>query len=564
MFLWPAFVTTLLAAASPEVMVRWADTHQRITGVGGSGGNDSAANFQKLTPENQQRLCDLLFDVKKGIGLTMVRNEIYAWKIQPTPGTLDWTKDNDQVWLMRQAKSRGATNFWSAVWSPPVWMKSNGILTNGGSLLREHSQAYADLLARYVREYKSRFDLDISAVSISNEPEVKQSYQSTVWSGEEMRDFIRDHLGPTFRKEGLPTAVIVPENCTWDHLAQWADVILADPGARDFVSIIAAHQYDQSYTGSVPKFPPSTLETAYPPAKANGKELWQTEVSFIGGKPDPGNRWGLGTALLIHNAMVGAEVNAWVWWALLNDWKDNEGLADLAGDSFIVNKRLWAFGNFSRFVRPGWVMIGTSGAPATNVFVSAFKDPSSGRFALVAINNTEAEVTLQTHFEGFSCGTLTPWVTDAALDLAEKPAVKGSASGLQLPLGPSSVTTFVGASDNVKAQDQPKPATTHHTTLPDHHRGDPAVKAAAGLRLASGNHGGGATLSGTRNNPIYIAARGEHVIKAFPVKRSKPQPCSDRAGFEASLARFAPVSELVLEGWAATGAAGGRPEVACP
>ena len=203
MFLWPAFVTAALAAASPEVTVRWAETHQRITGFGGSGGNDSAANFQKLTPENQQRLCELLFDVKKGIGLTMVRNEIYAWRIQPTPGAWDWSKDKDQVWLMRQAKVRGATNLWSAVWSPPVWMKSNGILTNGGSLLREHSQAYADLLVRYVREYKSRFDLDISDVSISNEPEVKQSYQSTVWSGEEMRDFIRDHLGPTFRKDGF-------------------------------------------------------------------------------------------------------------------------------------------------------------------------------------------------------------------------------------------------------------------------------------------------------------------------------------------------------------------------
>ena len=435
----------LTAAASPEVKIDWNDVHQRITGFGASGGNDSAGNFQKLSPRQQRRLGDLLFDVKKGIGLTMVRNEIYAWKIQPTPETWDWTQDNDQVWLMRQAKARGTTNFWSAVWSPPLWMKSNGILTNGGSLLMEDSQAYADLLTRYVREYKTRFNLDIAAVSIANEPEIKQSYQSTTWTGEQMRDFIRDHLGPAFRRAGLKTRLIVPETSVWNNLPHWADVILADPEAAGFVSVIATHQYDQSYTGTGPRFPPAKPESAYPAAKIHGKEFWQTEVSFIGGKPDPGMGWGLGTALLIHNAMIGGEVNAWVWWVFLNDWKDNEGLTDLAGNSFIVNKRLWAFGNYSRFVRPGWVMIGATSNPATNIFVSAFKDPDTGKFALVAINNTETAVTFSARFDGFVCTSLRPWVTDSAFDLAKMAPVKTSSSGCSLTLRAKSVTTFVGA-----------------------------------------------------------------------------------------------------------------------
>ena len=449
LFLLPIWAAVTLAAAPIEVSVRWADTRQRITGFGGSGGNDSAAGFQKLTATNQQKLCDLLFDARKGIGLTMVRNEIYAWRIQPAPGTWDWTKDNDQVWLMRQAKARGATNFWSAVWSPPLFMKSNGILTNGGSLLKDYSQAYSDLLVSYVREYKARFDLDILAVSISNEPEIKQTYQSTTWSGKEMRDLIRDHLGPAFRKAELPTRIIVPENCTWDHLARWADVILADAGAREFVSIVAAHQYDQSYTGSEPKFPPALPEAAYPAAKTYGKELWQTEVSFIGGKPDSGMGWGVGTALLIHNALVGGEVNAWIWWVFLNGWKDNEGLADLAGDSFVVTKRLWALGNYSRFIRPGWVMIGATSNPATNVFVTAFKDPATRRLALVAINNRDEPATLQMRFDGFSCGSLTPWVTDAVSDLAEQSAVAGPGTGLQVILAAKSVTTLVGMGGEV-------------------------------------------------------------------------------------------------------------------
>ena len=447
------FATT---ASPAEVTIHWNDTHQRITGFGASGGNEAAGNFQKLTSHNQRRLCDLLFEVKNGIGLTMVRNEIYAWKIHPTPETWDWTQDNDQVWLMRQAKARGATNFWSAVWSPPLWMKSNGILTNGGSLLAQYSPAYADFLTQYVCEYKRRFGLDIAAVSISNEPEVKQSYQSTSWTGEEMRDFIRHHLGPAFRRAGLPTRLIVPETSVWGDLPKWADVILADPEARDFISIVATHQYDQSYTGSEPQFPPATPEPAYPAAKLHGKEFWQTEVSFIGGKPDPGIGWGLGTALLIHNALIGGEVNAWIWWVFLNDWKDNEGLTDLAGNSFVINKRLWAFGNYSRFVRPGWVMIGATSNPAANVFVSAFKDPGTGKFALVAINNTDTAVTLQTHFDGFACTSLTPWVTDRTLDLAKLPPVKTAPSSCWLALPAKSITTFCGLAKRGGVGKRPK------------------------------------------------------------------------------------------------------------
>lgn len=222
-------------------------------------------------------------------------------------------------------------------------------------------------------------------------------------------------------------------------------MILADPEACKFVNIIATHQYDQSYTGSEPKFPPTEPEPVYPGAKLHGKEFWQTEVSFIGGKPDPGMDWGLGTALLIHNAMIGGEVNAWIWWAFLNDWKDNEGLADFDGNSFIVNKRLWTFGNYSRFVRPGWVMIGATSNPATNVFVSAFKDPSTRKLAVVAINNTDAAVTLPTHFDGFSCASLTPWVTDSSFDLAEMAPVKTSSTGCSLTLLPKSVTSFIAA-----------------------------------------------------------------------------------------------------------------------
>lgn len=225
----------------------------------------------------------------------------------------------------------------------------------------------------------------------------------------------------------------------------WADPILADPEARRVVDVVASHQYDQTFqTQTQPKLPPASPLTRYAPAESFGKELWETEVSFIGGTPDPSIQWGLGTVLLIHNAMVGAEVNAWHWWAMLNSWKDNEGLADLAGDGYVLNKRLFALGNFSKFVRPGFRMTSATHAPAAGLYVSAFRDVDSGRFAIVVINNTTEAVALRIDTPGYQLRGITPWVTSAELDLAVQSEIPAAGEGFGAKLAPKSVTTYAG------------------------------------------------------------------------------------------------------------------------
>ena len=88
-------------AGPPPVTIDFADQRQRITGFGASGGNDSANDFLKMTPANRTHLCDLLFDREKGIGLSMLRSELFA-RIEPSAGVWDWTKDEAQVWLMTE------------------------------------------------------------------------------------------------------------------------------------------------------------------------------------------------------------------------------------------------------------------------------------------------------------------------------------------------------------------------------------------------------------------------------------------------------------------------------
>jgi glucuronoarabinoxylan endo-1,4-beta-xylanase len=448
------FGATAVAYAEPpaEVTIDFATERQTIAGFGASGGNDSAKNFVKLTAANQKKLYDLLFDPDTGIGLSMVRSELF-YRIEPSAGVWDWSQDDAQVRLMNEAKKRGVKYFWSACWAPPAWMKDNQDVNNGGHLRPEHYQDYADFLSRYVREYKDRFGIDIQAVSMTNEPNVNAKYQSCLWSGAQMRDFIKNNLGPTFARDHVAAQIMMPEPGSWPLLETYADPAMADPEARRLVGIIAAHQYDQTYQSETqPKFPPATLVPRYAPAETYGKQFWETEVSFIGGTPDPSINWGIGTALLIHNAMAGAEVNAWTWWAMLNSWKDNEGLADLHGDGYVLTKRLFALGNFSKFVRPGFRMTSATHAPQAGVYVTSFRDPATGRFAIVAINDNEKDVPLHFNLTGFAVERLTPWVTSATLDLAKQAEIPATGAAFDATLPAKSVTTYEGTAINGTAK----------------------------------------------------------------------------------------------------------------
>lgn len=322
-------------------------------------------------------------------------------------------------------------------------MKDNGKHV-GGLIKPDHYQDYADLLALYVKEYRKRFGLDIMGISITNEPEVNVDYQSSHWTAETLRTFIKDHLGPTFARQRVKAQIIVPEASTSDNFSTFADPILANEDAAKFVGILATHQYNQSYTGSEPKFPPLEPIKFSEAAIRSGKPLWETEVSFIGGKPDYGMKWGLGLAILAHNAVVGGNANAWLWWVFLNPWKDNEGLTDIEGTTFKVAKRLWAFGNFSRFVRPGYIRIGATPNPEEGVLVSAFKSPRGNHLVVVAINRSDTEKTLDFKLDtNPRIRSLESWVTSAESDLQKQDSVAIKGGKFSGRLLPESVTTFV-------------------------------------------------------------------------------------------------------------------------
>jgi glucuronoarabinoxylan endo-1,4-beta-xylanase len=149
---------------------------------------------------------------------------------------------------------------------------------------------------------------------------------------------------------------------------------------------------------------------------------------------------GVAVAGWIHSALVVGEASAWLyWWYKPLGTDDNEGLIVKSG---AVAKRYYTLGNYSKYVRPGQIMVEVTGNSNTNVLLSAFKGDNT--VVMVAINKGTSAATIPVSIAGGTApGTCTPYVTNSSDNLKAGTAVTVSGGSFTATLGATSVTTFV-------------------------------------------------------------------------------------------------------------------------
>lgn len=127
----------------------------------------------------------------------------------------DFSIQHDLKYMIPMMKSAQNLNnkiqFLASPWSPPAFMKDNQSLTGGGKLLPEYKKLWVEYLIKYVRSYQAQ-GIPISYMTIQNEPNAKQIWESCLYSSDEEADLLRNYLYPTFKKNGLSTQFLI-----WDH-----------------------------------------------------------------------------------------------------------------------------------------------------------------------------------------------------------------------------------------------------------------------------------------------------------------------------------------------------------
>ncbi len=370
----------------------WTNVFQRIDGFGASSAwfgswttNQADMFFSTNSGSGTSfdRATNFIFN---GIDLSLLRN-----RIAPDGTTVETN-------IMQMAQSRGA-KVWSTTWSPPAAYKDSGTV-NGGNFLSAYNQPYANQLANYVLNMKTNYGVNIYAISVQNEPNYNTTnYEACLWTGQQFHDFL-PYLYNALSNNGVgSTKIMIAESAGWSF--DLATASMNDLTTSNMVGVLAAHDYDYNVS----------------PVSSYGKPLWETEVStFDSFDGSMGN--GLYWANKIHSFMTVAQANAWNFWWLVSYNPDNEGLTDTNG---VPAKRMYVLGQYSRFVRPGYYRVGVVNNASTSI--SAYKDPNSGGFAIVAINNSGSDIVQTFNFNGFTATNVTPWITSGSLSLSNQPPV---------------------------------------------------------------------------------------------------------------------------------------------
>lgn len=352
---------------------------------------------------------------------------------------------------------------WNSPSRPTPWLSNEYNHWVGGSYFHSYTgdsiggrlrvedpvvlQEFGRYFAAYVTAWQQRYGVPIHSISLQNEsgfenPFDSMTFLSTASGGYDASQYATalKSVKDAFTAHGITTKVRGPHyaNLREDPMNPWGllhqmNMIDAvknhpDPTLRDFLWAYTSNYYNDLTEGSVKNTAaywrgrnnvpgPWTHWAPLGGVGADGKQNWFVETGdgpgtwLTGSGGTPGNG-AITVALKMHNALVHGNASAYLYWEFV-DGGSGPTEHSLLGSSQVSNptssKKYAAFGQFSRFVRPGAVrvdatftggvtsILGASEYDTLNsISVSAYLHDLDRTLTLVLLNlrNTPQSVTL--------------------------------------------------------------------------------------------------------------------------------------------------------------------------
>ena len=376
---------------------------QTFHGIGAALTDASAETFYKLPKDKQAEFLKAHFDKQSGIGYTVARTNInscdfssdmytYVQEGDKELKTFDIAHDKKfKLPFIKEAMAAagGQLNLFASPWSPPAFMKDNNNMLRGGKLKPEFYDAWARYYTRFIKAYESE-GVPMWGISVQNEPMATQRWESCIYTAEEERDFLKNHLGPIMEKEGLKDKKII----VWDHnrdlIYQRAQTYFNDPEASKYIWGIGFHWYED-WSGGTPMYDNiARVNQAFP-----DKHIFFTEgcaESFDSSRYGAwvlGEEYGRSMINDFNNGMVGFTD----WNILLDETGGPNHVqnfcfapvhADTRTGQLIYTNAYYYIGHFSKYIKPGAKRVAAT-ASRSQLLTTAFRNPD-GQLVVIVMN----------------------------------------------------------------------------------------------------------------------------------------------------------------------------------
>ncbi len=263
-------------------------------------------------------------------------------------------------------------------WSPPTWLKFPQAHNHGRIIWEENVlKTYAKYFVRFVEEY-AKEGIRIDAVHVQNEPDSDQKFPSCCWTGETLRDFIRDYIGPAFEKVDCDVWLGTIERPQYNN---WVFPTLSDPNALKYTAGVGFQ-----WGG---KFAVQRTHEAFP-----NLPLIQTENECGNGDND---WWHAHHVFDLIQHYIANGVEAYTYWNMVLEprgistwgWPQNAMITvDPETNTFTRNPEFYVMKHAAAFVKRGAQVLGLEGPWSGNAL--AFKNPD-GSTAWIIQNRSEEE-----------------------------------------------------------------------------------------------------------------------------------------------------------------------------
>ncbi len=412
----------------------------------------------------REQLALLLYDRNFGIGLTNYRYNLgsgsadsgngeyadvhrRAQSFETAPGVYDWTKDEGAVWFLNEVTRLGAQEVVLFCNSPLERLTKNGtaqmIKGKGNSNIDKENYAPWAAYCCDVAEHFIEMGVPVKFISPINEPQwdwYAGNQEGCHYEPNRIAGVYEAFLAELESRPALAGVELSgPESGEWGGKnIQYVSAILNNRTLRNHFSAIDCHSY-WSDTRSKVSFM-NWMKT-----HASDKKIRMSEWCEMVGGTDTGMDSAIVLAQTLAEDLTVLNAVSWSCWVGVSPGGYHDGLIHAAKNglnqiSIVPLKRLWAFGNYSRYIRPGFERVGVTGGEACSAVAFRGEEYGKRKLIVVLINDgaDERNVKLNGSFGAYE--SIVAYETSAARDLVK---ISERVSNTAFTLAPRSVTTIV-------------------------------------------------------------------------------------------------------------------------